>query len=260
VKNPAAESDFAGRLVTETATHAPPGFTHPEWRDRFPWLVQGTTSRNGQADPFDLGIFSVASSARDVMENWEELRRAAGLPVVVHARQVHGAQVRVHTLGPAGLHLMRECDGHATFDPGVLLTVTTADCVPVSIVDPVRQAVAMLHAGWRGTAFGILERGIETLAAALSVRADLHLHLGPAICGGCYEVGPEVFEALKLPAPSAAEPVDLRRLMARRACDAGVSPENITISTFCTLCDGAELFSHRGGDRGRQVGYLGMRL
>lgn len=166
----------------------------------------------------------------------------------------------MHATGPAGLHLARECDGHATQDVGVLLAVTTADCVPVSIVDPVRGAVALLHAGWRGTAFGIIERGIETLSGSSSERSDLHVHLGPAICGECYEVGPEVFEALGLPAPTGPEPVDLRRVMAQRAAAAGVPSEQITISTLCTQCDGELLFSHRAGDGGRQVGYLGMRL
>jgi copper oxidase (laccase) domain-containing protein len=104
-----------------------------------------------------------------------------------------------------------------------------------------------------------VERGIETLSAASSERTDLLVHLGPAICGECYEVGPEVFEALKLPAPSAPEPVDLRRVMAHRASEAGVPAEQITISTLCTLCGDGGLFSHRGGDGGRQVGYLGMR-
>lgn len=248
-----------GRHVTETPTQALPGYTHPEWRVRFPWLVQGTTARGGDADPFDLGIFAVASAAGDVMENWERLRAATGLRRVVHGRQVHGAEVRVHSLGPSGLHLTRECDGHAAMEAGVLLAVTTADCVPVFIVDPVRGAVALLHAGWRGTAFGIVERGIETLAAASSAREDLHVHLGPAICGTCYEVGPEVFEALGLPAPPGPTPVDLRHVMAHRVRGAGVPGDHITTSTLCTLCGSSGLFSHRGGDGGRQVGYLGIR-
>jgi len=165
----------------------------------------------------------------------------------------------MHSLGPAGLHLTRPCDGHATEDAGVLLAVTTADCVPVSMVDPIRGAVALLHAGWRGTAFGIIERGLAVLSGASSDRADLHVHLGPAICGSCYEVGPEVFEALGLPAPPEPEPVDLRSVMAMRVVRAGVPAEQVTRSTLCTLCDGRGLFSHRGGDGGRQAGYLGMR-
>src|SRR5690606_18360795 len=101
-------------------------------------------------------------------------------------------------------------DGHATRAPGLLLAVSVADCVPVSLVDPERRAVALLHAGWRGAAAGILERGLEVLAERLLARPeDLHVHLGPAICGGCYEVGPEVHRALGLPEPPAPAPVDL---------------------------------------------------
>jgi YfiH family protein len=193
------------------------------------------------------------------MENWERLGAATGFRRVIHGRQVHGADVRVHAPGPSGLHLTRACDGHAAMEAGVLLAVTTADCVPVFIVDPVRGAVALLHAGWRGTAFGIVERGVETLAAASSAREDLQVHLGPSICGTCYEVGPEVFEALGLPAPGEPTPVDLRHVMAHRVREAGVPDDHITTSTLCTLCGGSGLFSHRGGDGGRQVGYLGMR-
>jgi YfiH family protein len=248
-----------GRPVTETPTVDPPGYTHPEWQSRFPWLVQGTTGRGSDSDLFDLGLFAAASSARDVLEHWEELKKASGLSMVVHARQTHGAKVRGHNIGPASLRIVPDCDGHVTADPNVLLAVTTADCVPVSLVDPRRGAIGLLHAGWRGVAFGILERGIEALAGGSSAREDLHVHFGPAICGACYEVGPEVFVALGLPAPSGPEPVDLRAVMAVRAHAAGVPSEQITHSTHCTLCGDSRLFSHRAGDGGRQVGYLGIR-
>ena len=80
-----------------------------------------------------------------------------------------------------------------TGQPGVLLTVTIADCVPVFIADPVRRAVGLFHAGWRGTAAGVFESGMATLGEAFgSTPGDITVHLGPAICGECYEVGPEV--------------------------------------------------------------------
>jgi hypothetical protein len=89
--------------------------------------------------------------------------------------------------------------------------------------------------------------------------SDLLVHLGPAICGKCYEVGPEVFTALGLPAPRAPRPVDLRGVLAARAAAEGVDPSRLTISAHCTRCTGSGLFSHRGGDLGRQVGYIGVR-
>jgi copper oxidase (laccase) domain-containing protein len=137
--------------------------------------------------------------------------------------------------------------------------VTVADCVPASLVDPERRAVALLHAGWRGVAAGILQRGLAVLGERWGSRpADLWLHLGPAICGACYEVGPEVFEALGLEVPAAPQPLDLRKLLAHGAAFAGVCEERISVSVHCTRCGGPELWSHRAGDRQRQAGFLAI--
>ncbi len=139
--------------------------------------------------------------------------------------------------------------------PGILLTVSLADCVAISLVDPELQRVALLHAGWRGTAAGIVESGVEALGGNV---ARFHAHLGPAICGECYEVGPEVHRALGLDPPERNTPVDLRAVQARRLIEEGVAPERITVSAHCTKHDEG-FFSHRGGDTGRQVGVLGVR-
>lgn len=245
--------------IEERATQRPPGFTHPEWAGRFPWLVQGTTGRGEAARPYDLGLFAAASPAARVSENWTALRNDTGMPRAVHAHQVHGAAVRLHHAGPPGLHVADPCDGHATSAPGVLLAVTVADCVPVFVVDPRRRAVALLHAGWRGAAQGILEAGLRVLTERMgSTASDLEVHLGPSICGSCYEVGPEVFAALGLAEPDEPAPLDLRAALADRAATAGVPRDGLTVSDRCTLC-GPGLFSHRGGRAERQVGYLGVR-
>jgi hypothetical protein len=250
-------STFA--TVRELPTGGIPALSHPEWRRRFPWLVQGTTMRGDEEPPFDLGLFSDASPPSTVLEHWGVLRAHTGFGCAVHAHQVHESTVRFHRRGPPGLHIAEPCDGHATADPGLLLAVSTADCVPVFIVDPVRRAVALVHAGWRGAAAGVLERGVAVLRERTASRVeDLFVHLGPAICGDCYEVGPEVFEALGLDVPDGPTPLDLRGALARRAVVAGVRPGNVGISAHCTLCGGSGLFSHRGGDRARQVGYLGI--
>lgn len=251
-----------------------PAVIHPEWENRFGWLVQGTTraaevagaSRgvpphpdDPPAAPFDLGLFSDASSPRDVLARWGRLRRSTGAREAVHAHQVHGSLVRWHGAGAPGLHISDPCDGHATADLGILLTVTVADCVPVFIVDPRQRAVAMVHAGWRGAAAEILEQGVAVLSARAGSRAeDLHVHLGPAICERCYEVGPEVFEAVGLEAPAEPSPIDLRAVLASQAEAVGVPEAQITVSAHCTRC-GEGFFSHRGGDHERQVGFLGLR-
>lgn len=235
-----------------------PFVTHPGWAEGFPWLVQGTTT-TGEDEPFDLALFGDAPG-RAAHPRWDLLREATGFPRAVHGRQVHRTRVLLHHEGPPGLHLAPDTDGHATRAPGVLLTVATADCVPIFLVDPPRRAVALLHGGWRGVAAGILERGVEVLGERLGTDArELHMHLGPAICGSCYEVGPEVHAALSLEEPERPTPVDLRAVLAERAGALGVPRERVSVSGHCTRCTGSPLFSHRGGDAGRQVSFIGVR-
>jgi YfiH family protein len=245
------------RTVRESASaDGPPLHVHPEWAAAFPWLVQGTTGA-GPGGDFDLGLFG-REPVGDSLRRWRELREATGLGRAVHSRQVHGAEIAEHDGGPPGLLVMDGWDGHLTDRAGVLLTVSVADCVPISVVDPAGRRVALLHGGWRGTAAGILGRGVARLVARGAAVEDLHIHLGPAICGACYEVGPEVHEALGLPVPGANTPVDVRAVQARQAVDAGVAAERITVSEHCTRC-GTGFFSHRGGSPGRQMGVLGIR-
>lgn len=246
--------------VLEVARPGPvPLFVHPGWSARFDWLVQGTTGR-GAPDDFDLRL-SGATPASTALGRWRRLRESLGMPRIVHAGQVHGARVLRHPTGePAGLFLAEAADGHATRADGVLLTVTVADCIPISLVDPTRRALALLHGGWRGVAAGIIEEGVATLhELAGTSPEDLFLHLGPAICGACYEVGPEVYTALRCEAPPENRPIDLRAIAADRAAALGIAPERISISAHCTRCHGAPFFSHRAGSSGRQVGVLGIR-
>lgn len=222
----------------------------PDW-GRFPWLVHGTT---GAGPGSDLGLFG-ATPAGEVHDRWRVLRETLGMPRAVHSRQVHGAAVMRHGDPAPGLLLTDGHDGHVSGIPGVLLTVAVADCAPLFLVDPERRRVALLHGGWRGTAAGIVEAGLRALGSA---PAAVRAHLGPAICGACYEVGPEVHQALGLPVPDRNTPVDLRAVQARRLTDAGVPAGQVTVSEHCTRC-GEGFFSYRGGDGERQLGVLGVR-
>lgn len=236
-----------------------PLHVHPVWRDRFPWLVQGVTGRGDAERSFDLACFG-SGGGETVWNRWREVADRLGTPRVVQGRQVHGATVRLHRAGPPGIHLAPDVDGHLTADPGVLLTVTVADCVPVFLVAPARRAVALLHAGWRGVAAGVLRAGVEAFRDRLGVpSSDLRMHAGPAICGDCYEVGVEVHRALGRPDPGGAAPVDLRAILAQRALELGVPAEGISTSSLCTRCGDGTFYSHRGGDRERQAALVGIR-
>jgi polyphenol oxidase len=242
------------RTVREERAGGPiPLFAHPGWRRGLDWLVQGTTGR-GDDGAFDLGLFG-ATPVGEALRRWRDLRVATGMRRSVHSLQVHENRVLVHGDGAPGLGVADGYDGHATDRPGILLTVSVADCVPIFLVDLSARRIALLHGGWRGTARGILSAGLDCLDVA---RSAVRVHLGPAICGGCYEVGPEVHDALRLPVPDGPAPVDVRAVLARQAVDAGVAPEHISASEHCTRC-GSDFFSHRAGSSGRQLGVLGLR-
>ena len=192
---------------------------------------------------------------RDVMARWSRLRHElrSGGPRFATANQVHGTTVLVHHQGWEGWLRADEADGHAAAERGTALAVTVADCVPVFIAHP-SGAIALLHSGWRGTAARIVERGIETLAQRGFPAAELRLHMGPAICGRCYEVSGDVYRQLTGRDPGSPTTVDLRLLIADHARAAGV--RCITTSDSCTRCDNDRFYSHRAGDAGRQLGVM----
>jgi len=180
----------------------------------------------------------------------EALRARTGARRLARARQVHGSDVHVWTAeSPREDEGELVGDGHVTAVPSLGLTVLTADCMPVALGSA--GAVAMLHAGWRGLAGGVLEHGVEALEDAGGAGAIVAI-LGPCAGACCYEVGPEVHEAFGLH-PGAARNLDLRAIARERLVGAGVS--EIVDVRACTICD-ERFFSHRreGTRAGRQGG------
>jgi hypothetical protein len=203
------------------------------------------------------GSFGVASdeAVRDVMARWDRLRDAlapAGRRLAT-ARQVHGDRIVSHGTGWEGWLRGGEADGHFALERGTAMAVSIADCVPVFIAHP-SGAAALLHSGWRGTAARIVERGVDLFESRGMPGTELTMHLGPAICGGCYEVSPDVFERLTGRAVDRATTVDLRALIAEHARQRGV--RHISVSDSCTRCNNDRFYSHRAGDAGRQLGVL----
>jgi hypothetical protein len=204
------------------------------------------------------GSFGLASEepAAQVMRRWRQLREELrpGGARLASATQVHGTKVVIHHAQWDGWLRVDEADGHASSDRGVALVVTVADCVPVFIAHP-SGAAAILHSGWRGTASRIIEHGIGALAQRGFAIAELRVHLGPAICGKCYEVGADVFRQLTgRDSSGATTRIDLRSIIADHARAAGV--RHITTSAFCTRCDNDRFYSHRAGDVGRQIAVI----
>jgi len=203
--------------------------------------------------------FGTDEPVREVMARWtrlrDELRPARNR--LAHANQVHGNRVVVHGAGWEGWLRVDAADGHVVVERGTALVVTIADCVPVFLAHPA-GAIGLLHSGWRGTVAGIVDHGIDALARRGFPASELRVHLGPAICGRCYEVSADVATKLTGRRADGAECVDLRAIIADQAQRAGI--KLISVSDLCTRCDNARLYSHRAGDTGRQVAAMVAQL
>jgi YfiH family protein len=208
----------------------------------------------------DAGTFSLSGTdpVVEVMGRWTAIQRELSDTAlrIVSLRQVHGTRVVVHTGGWEGWLRSGEADGHIAAEKGTALAVGVADCVPVFIAHP-SGVVALLHSGWKGTAARITSTAIEALARYGHAPDELAIHLGPAICGRCYEVSADVRAQLTGQPATRAGHVDLRSLIAEHASELGV--QKITVSSSCTRCDNDRFFSHRAGDAGRQIGVIAAK-
>lgn len=181
---------------------------------------------------------------------------------IAQAHQVHGTDVLVIAetgeLPGTDLAAARDADGVATAMPRTPCVVLCADCVPVGLVSA--SGVAMVHAGWRGLAGGVLESGLRALAEATGAgdgsAAEVTAVIGPSAGPCCYEVGDEVHAALAPWGPGArvGDHADLWAAAAARLRAAGVS--RILTAGECTICDPDHYFSYRrdAGTTGRQAG------
>jgi copper oxidase (laccase) domain-containing protein len=155
-------------------------------------------------------------------------------------KQVHGV-----TVVEAPWDGTPEADASVATAPGWFLGVKTADCLPILLVDPKRRLVAAAHAGWRGTAAGVVARTVDALAARGSRPENLIAALGPGIGPCCYEVGD-----------------DLRAANARQLVDAGLCPAALHHVADCTRCRADLYHSYRrdGQRAGRMISFVGFRL
>ncbi len=208
-----------------------------------------TTTR--AAGNFDLGSAAAVDANTD---RWLALLESLKPAVtgLVSSRQVHGDAIAVHDSPWDGWRRSDGFDAHVVCATGAAV-VTVADCVPVFIAHE-SGTVALAHAGWRGTAAGVLPKVLAAIEARGVDVTKAHVHLGPAVCGRCYEVAPDVYEQLTGWQTTRHRNVDLRALLAEQASNAGV--RHVTASAWCTRCDRDRFFSHRGGDAGRQVAVI----
>lgn len=209
--------------------------------------------------------FGVGDDPAAVAENRRRVCAALGfgLDALVVANQVHGAQVvevdDAHRgSGATADGAVGDADALVTATPGLLLGVLLADCVPVVIVDRVRGAVGVAHAGWRGTVAHVVRHTVDAMVGRLGCRVDdLRASIGPSIGPASYEVGDDVVDAASCAFPPEAGV--LRRdptgrttfdLWAANAFDlrtCGIDEARIDVCGIDTFTSTDRFFSHRAG-------------
>ena len=158
------------------------------------------------------------------------------------AQQVHSARV-LDACGRKGERI-GEGDAIVSAEPGVMIGVRTADCVPILIADPANRVVACVHAGWRGTAANIVQATIDALRQRGSRAPQLCVAIGPSIGACCYEVGPDVARQFdKWSRAEGSMGLDLPAINEAQFREEGVV--NIWKSGECTYCLPERFFSFR---------------
>jgi polyphenol oxidase len=277
------------------------------------WLVHGFSTRPGGASELEANpdrgkitenVLNLGFTDWDTREhvlknrqNFVAALKASDMRVIA-LRQIHSDIV--HTVTGTNSRPSAEApkgDALITNEPGLLLVVQTADCVPILLADEKRGAIAAIHSGWRGTLQRIAEKTLGRMQMEFGTRPqDVIAALGPGIGQCCFEVGPEVaaeftakfpearewfkgpFDALargdnapnwlpwltmRPPGHQLSEPrAHLDLLAANRAIlsAAGVSQRNIFSSGFCTACRMDLFFSYRRERlTGRMIAAIGIR-
>lgn len=209
-----------------------------------------------------------------VRENRRRLVAAAGLTEALFfaPRQTHSADVTaVHVDNAVSTDRVVPGDAVITDAPGAALMILAADCVPVLLFDERRGVIGAVHAGWRGTAGAIVTRAVQAMADEFGCRPlDIQATLGPAIGRSCYEVGPEVVEAIDAATPGGTEGlieplaggkamIDLVAANVRQLAGAGIDDERIATSGLCTGCRTDLFYSHRiEGPTGRNAALIAL--
>jgi len=279
----------------------------PGW-ERQSWLWHGFSTRLGgnsraycpEGAPGELNLGFTASDDREIVVRNRQLLAEAisGSPAtpLISLRQVHSTLL--HTAAAQDAARQQPCkgDGLMTCEPGMLLAVQTADCIPVLVADRKRHAVAAFHAGWRGTVNRIVEAGVGRMRLVFGSRPeDLIAAIGPGIGPCCYAVGEEVmasfesqfafwqelffevydtdavrqkypmlFLTQRAPGHSPIGPkmhLDLVEANRRQLLAAGLNPRAIKLMGGCTHCQPDLFFSHRAsqGHAGRMLSVIGIR-
>jgi len=202
------------------------------------------------------------------------LAGAASSSWTLSVKQVHGTEALVVDRALATTdRFVGGWDALVTDQPGIMVAVRTADCVPILIQDPKRRVVAAVHAGWRGAVAGIVPKTLALLESRFGSRLEhVRISIGPSAGVCCYEVDEPVLDRLYQGFPDWNKVVragrggkahlDLKALVKEQARALGATPKSITTVNLCTICHEDLFFSYRreGKVNGTMVSAIGLPI
>lgn len=238
----------------------------------FEGIWHGIFTRQGGCSPAPYDSLNVSLAVGDRSENVERNRRrileCSGGRELVFTNQIHG--VKVLTL-KNGEHRDAAIDKQPTLEGDALITdirgkslvIKAADCQAVMMVDPLRQVIANVHSGWRGSIHNIIAKTIDMMKAKFGCRPeDIHAGIGPSLgpcCGEFIHYKKEIPEAFWKHRVGEVH-FDFWAISRDQLCEAGVLPENVLASKDCTRCHPDRYFSYRGqGRTGRFAAVVALK-
>ncbi|PKM90996.1 MAG: peptidoglycan editing factor PgeF [Firmicutes bacterium HGW-Firmicutes-12] len=247
-------------------------------------VINAFSSRKGgkskkSFESLNLSVLT-ADNLEYVLENRRRLCQALGIDshTLVGACQVHGDNIYLVKGSDRGAGALTsktaiaDTDALITNEREIPLILFYADCVPVFFLDPVKKAVGLAHAGWKGTVAKIAAKTVQALGENYgSNPKDILVAIGPSI-GPChYQVDRPVIDEVKRAYPKEWEELlttsdidgyaqlNLWEANLRQICQTGVPQENITVAGMCTYCCQENFFSHRRGMAGRQAAIIMLK-
>ncbi len=243
--------------------------------ENYPECIHAVSTKLA-SEPYAFSLaLHTGEDVKTIVDNRKKLSSLLDTDSNLHfivANQTHSEHIEIisktETKGWQGIEdAVSDCDALITNQKGVVLTILTADCVPVLLYDKEKEVVAAIHAGWKGTEAKIVAKTVQKMTKVYdSDPEDIIAGVAPAIGRCCYEVGKDVAkhffnEPRSFDVLGEKYMLDLPFINKKQLLDSGVLEANIEMSCVCTSCEVERFFSYRKeqGCSGRFMSMIGLR-
>jgi len=229
-----------------------------------------TQKNNTHPYSFSLALHTQEEPTQ-IRNNRNELKKLYPNMSFIVANQTHSSNISIieknQDIGWKSLeNAIEDCDALITNLPNIMLTILTADCVPILLFDPVEKVVAVAHAGWKGTEQQIVLKTVKKMQENFNSKpSNIIAGIAPSIGKCCYEVDWNVAQHFKEIKNAYTQQdkkymLDLPHINKTQLLESGVEEENIELSNVCTACEVDRYFSYRKEDgcSGRFMSMLGL--